>query len=108
MSKNINPDDRRTEIALARYTLILPVVRETCRRQRHQMRKNLAATIHDFPPGIKGGVSVGTLYRWEKAYRRGGFDALKPQPRREKPCRVISPETLDRAEALKVQHGFEG
>ncbi len=40
MSKNVNPDDRRTEIALARYTLILPIVRETCRRQRHQMRKN--------------------------------------------------------------------
>ena len=61
MSKNINSAERRTEIALARYTLILPIVRETCRRQRHQMRKKLAATIHDFPSGVKGKVSVGTL-----------------------------------------------
>ena len=61
MSKNIKPDERRTEIALARYTLILPIVRETCRRARHQMRKNIAATIHDFPLGVKGGVSVTTL-----------------------------------------------
>ena len=77
MTESINPDDRRTEIALARYTLILPIVRETSQRQRHQMRKNIAAAIHDFPPGVKGGVSVTTLYRWEKAYRQGGFDALK-------------------------------
>ena len=106
MSKNINSDDRRTEIALARYTLILPIVRETCRRQRHQMRQNIAATIHDFPPGMKGKVSVTTLYRWEKAYRQGGFDALKPQVRQDKECRVISSETLDRAEALKREQPF--
>ncbi len=77
MTKNINPADRRTEIALARYTLILPIVRETGRRERHQMRQNIAATIHDFPHRIKNGVSVTTLYRWEKAYRQGGFEALK-------------------------------
>lgn len=106
MSKNINSDDRRTEIALARYTLILPIVRERCRRQRHQMRKNIATTVHDFPPGMKGKVSVTTLYRWEKAYRQGGFDALKPQVRQDKECRVISPETLDRAEALKREQPF--
>ncbi|MCP4542740.1 MAG: helix-turn-helix domain-containing protein, partial [Chloroflexi bacterium] len=70
------------------------------------MRKNLAATIHDFPLGLKGRVSVTTLYRWEKAYRQGGFDELKPQPRRDKPSRVISSETLDRAEALKREQPF--
>ncbi len=106
MTESINPDDRRTEIALARYTLILPIVRETSRRQRHQMRKNIAATIHDFSPGVRRGVSVTTLYRWEKAYRQGGFDALKPQARHDKECRAISSETLDRAEALKREQPF--
>jgi len=106
MPKNMNSDDRRTEIALARYTLILPLMRETCRRQRHQMRQNIAATIHDFPGGLKDGVSVTTLYRWEQAYRQGGFEALKPRVRRDKPCRVISPETLDRAEALKREQPY--
>jgi transposase len=106
MSQNINSDERRTEIALARYTLILPLVRETSRRVRHQMRKNLAASRHDFPSGVKRGVSVTTLYRWEKAWRQGGFEALKPQPRRDKPSRSISPETLDRAEALKREQPF--
>ena len=106
MSKNPDSDDRRTKFALARYTLILPLVRETCRRQRHQMRKRLAATSHDFGAGIKRKVSVTTLYRWEKAYQRGGFEALKPQPRHDKPSRAISPETLDRAEALKREQPF--
>jgi len=106
MSKNLNPADRRTEIALTRYTLILPIVRETGRRERHQMRQNIAGTSHDFPHGVKNGVSVTTLYRWEKAYRQGGFEALKPQARRDKPARVISAETLDRAEALKRAQPF--
>ncbi len=106
MSKNVNSDERRTEIALGRYTLILPIVRETGRRTRHQMRQNIAATSHDFPLGVKGNVSVSTLYRWEKAYRQGGFEALKPQARRDKPSRVISAETLDRAEALKRAQPF--
>jgi len=106
MSKNPDADDRQTQIAPARYTLILPLVREKCRRQRHQMRKNLAASLHDFPPGVKRGVSVNTLYRWEKAWEQGGFDALRPQPRRDKPSRTISPETLDRAEALKREQPF--
>ncbi len=106
MTKNLKPEDRRTEIALARYTLILPLVREGERRQRYQMRKNIAATIYDLPPGVRRGVSVTTLYRWEKAYRQGGFEVLKPQARRDKPCRAISSETLDRAEALKREQPF--
>lgn len=106
MTETINSDDRRTEVALARYTLILPIVREMCRRRRHQMRKNLASIIHDLPLGVKGRLSVTTLYRWEKAYRQGGFEALKPQVRQDKACRVISSETLDRAEALKREQPF--
>ncbi len=61
MTKNIKADERRTEIALARYTLLLPIVRERCRRARHQMRKNIAGTIHDFPQGVSNsryGVNI--------------------------------------------------
>lgn len=106
MSNKIDPEEHRTEIALVRYTLILPIVRETSRRLRHQMRKNIAATVHTFPPDKARRVSVNTLYRWEKAYQQGGFEALKPQARHGKESRVISPETLDRAEALKREQPF--
>jgi transposase InsO family protein len=42
------------------------------------------------------------LRRWEKAYRTGGFEALKPRRRSDQGApRTISPDTLARAEALK-------
>jgi len=107
MSETLSPEERRTEIALFRYTLILPLLRETSAQARHQMRKNIAAVVHDIPHSKRQTVSMTTLYRWERAYRAGGFEALKPQPRsdRDQP-RTISPETLDRAEALKREQPF--
>jgi len=102
MSAQSNPQEQRTEIALFRYTLILPILREPSARARHQLRKNLAAASYDIPHSTRRTISITTLYRWERAYRAGGFEALKPQARadRDQP-RAISPETLDRAEALK-------
>jgi transposase InsO family protein len=60
----------------------------------------------DFLPELARS-DVTTLYRWEKAWAQGGFEALKPQPRREKAvARAVSSETLDRAEALKRAQPF--
>jgi transposase InsO family protein len=107
MSDKLSPEERRTDIALFRYTLILPILREPVARARHQMRKNLAAVIYEVPHSQRRRLSVSTLARWERAYRAGGFEALKPQPRsdRDQP-RAVSPETLDRAEALKREQPF--
>lgn len=107
MSAQPNPEEQRTEIALFRYTLILPILREPSARARHQMRKNIAAVVYDIPHSTRRTISITTLYRWERTYRAGGFEALKPQPRadRDQP-RAISPETLDRAEALKREQPF--
>jgi hypothetical protein len=55
----------------------------------------------------RSGLSPITLYRWEKVWTQGGFEALKPQPRQEKSvARTVSTETLDRAEALKREQTF--
>lgn len=107
MSAQANPQEQRTEIALFRYTLILPLLREPSARARQQMRKNLAAVVYDIPHSSRRTISITTLYRWERAYRAGGFEALKPQARadRDQP-RAISPETLARAEALKREQPF--
>jgi putative transposase len=94
----------RTEVALWRYTLILPLLRHD--RARDGAKSHLCAAIaaasHDIPHSERHTVSAPTLRRWEKAYRDGGFEALKPPPRddRGRP-RAISAATLDRAEALK-------
>ncbi len=98
-------DERRTAIALARYSLILAIMREQSPKLKHQQRKNIAAHKQQFVDDWRR-VSLTTLYRWEKLYLTGGFEALKPQPRRDKPSRAISPETLDRAEALKREQPF--
>ena len=102
MSHQSKAEERRTEIALFRYTLILPILRETSARARQQMRRNIAAVVYDIPHSKRRRVSVTTLRRWEDRYRAGGFDALKPQPRSDRgQPRAVSAETLDRAEALK-------
>jgi len=106
-AKRPNDEERRTEIALFRYTLILPLVREPSAQARQQMRRNLAAVVYDLPHSTRRKISVTTLRRWEARYRHGGFEALKPQPRADRgQPRAVSPETLDRAEALKREQPF--
>jgi putative transposase len=94
----------RTTVALFRYTTILPLLRHN--REKDGFKKDLRAAIaalsHPIPHSRRTTISVPTLRRWEKAYRQGGFEALKPKPRRDRgQSRAISPSTLDRAEALK-------
>jgi putative transposase len=103
MSEPIDPEERRTEIALFRYTLILPVLRgEYAPRGKDRLRQQIAAGHYDIPYSTRHTVSVPTLARWERRYRNQGFEGLKPNPRTDQGTpRTLSPETLDRAEALK-------
>ena len=99
------PDEPwRTQVALFRYTLILPLLRHNRERDgaKQQLREAIAAQQHVIPHSQRCTVSVPTLRRWEKDYLAGGFDALKPRSRSDRgDCRALSAETLDRAEALK-------
>jgi putative transposase len=103
MSQHVDPEDRRTEIALFRYTLILPVLRgEYEPRGKDRLRQQIAAGHYDIPYSTRHTVSVPTLARWERRYRKNGFEGLKPDRRGDRGTpRAISPQTLDRAEALK-------
>jgi putative transposase len=95
--------DRRTEIALFRYTLILPLVRgEYPPGGKDKLRQQIASRHLDIPCSSRRSVSASTLARWERIYQERGFDGLKPQPRADRgDCRAISPKTLGRAETLK-------
>jgi putative transposase len=103
MSDKIDPEERRTEIALFRYTLILPLLRgEHSPRGKGQLRQQIAADQHNIPHSSRRTVSAVTLARWERTYREQGFEGLKPQPRRDRGAsRAISTQTLVRAETLK-------
>jgi transposase InsO family protein len=95
--------DKRTAIALFRYTLILPLLRgHYPPGGKEQLRRQLAVQHHDIPHSSRRSVSTTTLARWERIYQEKGFEGLKPKPRSDSDqCRAISSETLDRAEALK-------
>jgi transposase InsO family protein len=96
-------EDRRTEIALFRYTLILPFLRgEYPPGGKQRLREQVASRHYDIPNSSRATVSPSTLARWERLYRRHGFDGLKPKRRSDRgQSRAISEETLDRAETLK-------
>jgi len=96
-------EDRRTQIALFRYTLILPLIRsEYPPGGKDRLRQQIASRPYDIPGSSRRSVSATTLARWERIYQERGFDGLKPKPRVDKgSCRAISLQTLDRAETLK-------
>jgi transposase InsO family protein len=100
--------DRRTEIALFRYTLILPLIRgEYPPGGKDKLRRQIASRHYDIPCSSRRSISSTTLARWEYIYQAQGFDGLKPQPRADRgACRAISPQTLDRAETLKREQPF--
>ena len=76
------PDEQwRTEVALFRYTLILPLLRHDRQRDgtKHEIREAIAAQQHLIPHSVRCTVSVPTLRRWEKDYLAGGFDGPQAQ-----------------------------
>ena len=86
-----NAESRRTAIALFRYTLILPLLRgEYPSRGKDKLRQQIAARRHDIPHSSRRTISAVTLARWERVYRKHGFDGLKPKPR----CDRSQPRTI--------------
>ena len=72
--------------ALLRYQLIAPLLDESLdNAKRIQMREIIAG---------QNGLSLRSLYRYEAAYRRGGFACLKPADR-EQQCSRKLPQNYD-------------
>lgn len=72
-------EEERNEIALKRYNMIAPLIinpeqypsnREFFRMQGHKLHQNGVTTVH-----------ARTIERWYYQFKKGGFDALKPQTR---------------------------
>lgn len=94
--------DRAEKIALFRYQLIREAADDAVTpRQRGPMVRALAGE-HPGPFGEPVHVAKDTLDRWIRAWRRGGFDALKPTGRTQGPA--TSPGVLSLAETLKREN----
>jgi putative transposase len=92
--------DRATEVALFRYALIREAADPALStRQRGRLVRDLASHPHPHPDGTQVTVGRSTLDDWIRAWRAGGFEALKPKPRALSP--KVPDDMLHLAEALK-------
>jgi transposase InsO family protein len=74
--------ERAQAIGLFRYQLICPALDEgLSTKQRGKLVRQIAAAAHTDPFGNQASISRGTLDRWIRRYRSGGFEALVPAPR---------------------------
>lgn len=95
--------ERAREIGLFRYMLIREAADPTLsRRQRGAMVRAIAAQSHTDPFGRVVTLTRWTLDRWIQEWRRGGFDALVPNPRQSQPRTPA--EVLAMAAALKKEN----
>ena len=93
-------NETREKIALIRFKLISPVLAEPGRVQNEYFRTQ-AVKRHEFPRYGARKVKVSTLKSWLKAYRKNGFESLKPKIRSDKGRpRRANPKLLD---AIRVQ-----
>ena len=93
-------NEAQRNVALFRYSLIREAADESLTiRQRGALVRELAGRDHAGPNGQRTRVARGTIDRWIRAYRAGGFEALAPAARSGEP--VTEQRLLDLAEALK-------
>ena len=93
-------NEAQRDVALFRYSLIREAADASLStRQRGQLVRQLAGADHAGPHSRRVRVARGTIDRWVRAYRAGGFEALAPVPRSGEP--VTEKRLLDLAEALK-------
>ena len=90
------PDDWREQKALERFQLIAPLLDESLDTAK---RLTLRETIAD-----QNNITTRSLYRYEQAYRMGGFAGLKPVERTS-PRSTQLPENYDEllAEAIQLK-----
>lgn len=94
--------ERAQAIGLFRYSLIRQAADESLStRQRGRIVRALTEREHTGPSGKPVRVSRATIDRWIRDWRRGGFDALVPNPRRVDPRTPA--EVLELAVALKKE-----
>jgi len=99
-------DTKAEKIALFRYGLIAPLVLESLPRGELTRRaEEIAARTYEIPYSQRTSLSVDTLLDWALRYRRGGFAALAPKPRRDRgQSRALTPQLAELIERLKREN----
>jgi transposase InsO family protein len=99
-------EKKREEIALFRYRLIIPFLApdELEWGVKGELLKRLVKQNYSIPFSNKSSLSAATLRRYLAAYRKKGFDGLKPKSRSDVGAsNKIPPDILDKAFELKKE-----
>lgn len=95
-------DDRALEVAAFRYRLIAEAIELSSDDAVSAVLSRLASATHSDPWGRPFQCRARTLWRYLRAYRRGGLLALRPPTRKDRGAlRALAPEVLSRAVALR-------
>ncbi len=96
---------QKETIANFRFGLIAPLLtRKLNRGERQKILAELAAQTHLTLDGECKKISIRTLVRYVAAYEKDGLAGLMPKERKDAAaCRVIPPELLAKAVALKLE-----
>ena len=88
--------DSEREEGLRRYRIIVPLLEEgLAESEKRDIRRLIQS---------QEGLSARTLRRYVAAWRKGGFDALLPEVRKDKGCsRAIGAEALELAASLRQE-----
>src|SRR5512133_1223919 len=105
----LNDDKLHEAVALFRYGLIADLL-HVGRRGLYKKLREKAALDYEIPGSPRRRVATETLRGGLRDYRRGGFDALRPKPRRDNGLTRAIPrevadlllETKDKNRALSV------
>ena len=99
-------EKKREEIALFRYSLIVPFLsqEELEWGVKGELLQRMTRQIHTIPFSQKSSLAESTIRRYLKCYRDKGFDGLKPKTRTDSgSSHKINGEILDKAFLLKKE-----
>lgn len=92
-------DKEKHEIALFRFSLIVPLVNETYdAASKSEFFREIASKEHKLPNGLSVKLSSGTIKKWFLNYKHGGFDALVPKARAD----IGKPRNIDSNAIAKI------
>lgn len=106
MALPTEPTDVRDQIALFRYGLIADLLhRDPGDRGLYAQLREKAARTYTIPGTRRSRIAAETLRDWLQAWRKGGFEALRPRGRSDSgQPRAIPSETADVLCSIKDDH----
>ncbi len=97
-------DDQQEAIALFRYGVIAEALPDRLTPgERGVIVRQIASRDHQLPSGELRTYSRNTIDRWIRSYRRGGLEALRPDPRSDTGSVRSHPELYAEAAALRLE-----